>query len=42
MNGPVAPPELAPEVIEGVRDWLARRPGHLTPHRGAGAFLAAG
>ena len=42
MNGPVAPPELAPEVIEGVRDWLARRPGHLTPHRGAAARRAAG
>ncbi|MCA1981687.1 TadA family conjugal transfer-associated ATPase [Nocardioides nematodiphilus] len=42
MNGPVAPPELAPEVIEGVRDWLARRPGHLTPHRVAEALRAAG
>ena len=42
MNGPVAPPELAPEVIEGVRDWLARRPGHLTPHRVAVARRGGG
>lgn len=34
--------ELAPEVIEGVRDWLARSPGPLTPHRVAEALRAAG
>lgn len=34
--------ELAPEVIEGVRDWLARSPGELTPHRVASALRAAG
>jgi len=34
--------ELAPEVVDGVRDWLAKRPGDLTPHRVAEALRAAG
>jgi pilus assembly protein CpaF len=34
--------ELAPEVIDGVREWLARVPGALTPQRVAEALRAAG
>lgn len=34
--------ELAPEVVDGARDWLARTPGDLTPHRVAEALRAAG
>lgn len=34
--------ELAPEVVDGVREWLARSPGDLTPHRVAEALRAAG
>lgn len=34
--------ELAPDVVEGVRDWLARSPGPLTPHRVAQALRTAG
>lgn len=34
--------DLAPEVVDGVRDWLARTPGDLTPHRVAEALRAAG
>jgi pilus assembly protein CpaF len=34
--------DLAPEVVEGVRDWLARTPGDLTPHRVAAGLRAAG
>jgi pilus assembly protein CpaF len=34
--------ELAPDVVEGVRDWLARSPGPLTPHRVAEALRTAG
>lgn len=35
-------PEVAPEVVDGVREWLARSPGDLTPHRVAQALRAAG
>jgi len=34
--------DLAPEVVDGARDWLARSPGDLTPHRVAEALRAAG
>ena len=34
--------DLAPEVVEGAREWLARSPGELTPHRVAEALRAAG
>jgi pilus assembly protein CpaF len=34
--------DLAPEVIDGVREWLARVPGALTPQRVAEALRAAG
>jgi len=34
--------DLAPDVVEGVRDWLARSPGELTPHRVSEALRAAG
>jgi pilus assembly protein CpaF len=34
--------ELAPDVVDEVRDWLATRPGDLTPHRVAEALRAAG
>lgn len=33
--------DLAPEVVDEVRDWLARSPGDLTPHRVAEALRAA-
>ena len=42
MNVSAGVPELAPEVIEGVREWLARTPGALTPHRVAEALRTAG
>jgi pilus assembly protein CpaF len=38
----VATVDLAPEVIDEVRDWLARTPGDLTPHRVAEGLRAAG
>lgn len=34
--------DLAPEVVDGARDWLARTPGDLTPQRVAEALRAAG
>jgi pilus assembly protein CpaF len=34
--------ELAPEVVDGVREWLARSPGELSPHRVGAALRAAG
>ncbi|GAB7003511.1 TadA family conjugal transfer-associated ATPase [Nocardioides sp. AN3] len=34
--------ELAPQVVDEVREWLARTPGDLTPHRVAEALRAAG
>lgn len=34
--------DLAPEVLDEVRDWLARTPGDLTPHRVAEGLRAAG
>jgi pilus assembly protein CpaF len=34
--------DLAPEAIDGVREWLARVPGALTPQRVAEALRAAG
>ncbi|MDH2412589.1 TadA family conjugal transfer-associated ATPase [Nocardioides sp. CER19] len=34
--------DLAPEVVDEVRDWLARTPGDLTPHRVAEGLRAAG
>jgi pilus assembly protein CpaF len=34
--------DLAGEVVDGVREWLARVPGPLTPHRVAAALRAAG
>lgn len=34
--------DLAPEVVEEVRDWLARTPGDLTPHRVAEALRTTG
>lgn len=34
--------EVAPEVVDGVREWLARSPGDLTPHRVAQALRTAG
>ncbi|UDY23804.1 TadA family conjugal transfer-associated ATPase [Nocardioides sp. Kera G14] len=34
--------ELAAEVIDEVRNWLARSPGELTPHRVAAALRASG
>jgi len=42
VSSTLGSPVLAPEVIEGVRDWLARSPGRLTPHRVAEALRAAG
>ena len=39
---PAPPPQLAAEVVDGVREWLAGRPGDLTPHRVAEALRAAG
>ena len=42
MSGTPGAPDLAPEVVEGVREWLARAPGPLTPHRVAEALRAAG
>ncbi|SFC17403.1 pilus assembly protein CpaF [Nocardioides terrae] len=36
------PVDLAPDVVDDVRDWLARTPGDLTPHRVAEALRAAG
>lgn len=35
-------PDLAPDVVDRVREWLARSPGPLTPHRVAEALRAAG
>ena len=38
-----APPlDLAPGMVDEVRDWLARTPGDLTPHRVAEGLRAAG
>lgn len=34
--------DVAAEVVDGAREWLARRPGDLTPHRVAEALRAAG
>jgi pilus assembly protein CpaF len=34
--------ELAPEVVDELREWLARSPGDLTPHRVAQGLRAAG
>ncbi|WP_017933271.1 TadA family conjugal transfer-associated ATPase [Nocardioides sp. Iso805N] len=34
--------DLAPEVVDRVREWLAHSPGPLTPHRVADALRAAG
>ncbi|WGL52822.1 TadA family conjugal transfer-associated ATPase [Nocardioides sp. BP30] len=34
--------DLAPEVVDRVREWLARSAGPLTPHRVAEALRAAG
>src|SRR5690349_14425753 len=34
--------ELAPNVVDEVREWLARTPGEPTPHRVAEALRAAG
>ena len=34
--------DLAPEVVDEVREWLARSPGDLTPHRVAEGLRAAG
>lgn len=34
--------DLVPDVVDRVREWLARNPGPLTPHRVAEALRAAG
>jgi pilus assembly protein CpaF len=35
-------PDLATEAVDGVREWLVRSPGELTPQRVAAALRAAG
>ncbi|WP_415090991.1 ATPase, T2SS/T4P/T4SS family [Nocardioides sp.] len=42
MSAPSTRAELAGEVIDEVREWLARSPGDLTPHRVAAALRATG
>ncbi|NHC22785.1 TadA family conjugal transfer-associated ATPase [Nocardioides sp. IC4_145] len=42
MSPPVGAPEVGPDLVDAVRERLARTPGDLTPHRVAEALRAAG
>jgi pilus assembly protein CpaF len=42
VSRPVGAPDVGPDLVDAVRERLARTPGDLTPHRVAEALRAAG